>query len=223
MKHWPKVATILTKDLLSELRTRDTVASVLVFAVVVIVIFNFAFESEPGGSQLAAAGILWVSFAFVSVLSLNRAFILEKEKGTLQGLMLCPVPRQVIYFGKMLSSLLFMLVVELALLPLFTVFLDLPFLRPQLLLVVLLATVGMAAVGTLFSAIAVNTRSREVMLPILFFPVVVPVIIAALESTTSALEDNAWGPSLSWMPILLAFDAVFLVLSAWVFDFVLEE
>jgi len=218
-----KVFAILWKDILSELRTKDVATSVLVFALLVIVIFNFAFEPGTEQKGLVAPGILWVAFTFAGVLSLGRSFVLEKEKGCMEGLMLCPVHRDVIYLGKMLGSLAFMLIVEAIVFPIFLMLFDLPLFMPRLGLIAILATVGFVSVGTLFSALAVNTRAREVMLPILFFPVVAPVIIAAVKASGLILEGGAWSDMSSWLQILVAFDVVFLVVSALVFEYVIEE
>lgn len=216
-----KVFAILWKDILSEARTRDVATSVFVFALLVIVVFSFAFE--PGKIELVAAGILWVAFTFAGVLGLSRSFVLEKDKGCLEGLMLCPVDRGAIYLGKMLGSLTFMLVIEAVLLPIFGVLFNQPLLAPELVLIVVLATIGFAAVGTLFSALAVNTKSREIMLPILFFPIVIPVIIAAVKATELVLADGSWSSLSSWLELMVAFDVVFLIVAPLVFEFVIEE
>lgn len=216
-----KVLAILWKDILSELRTRDIVVSVLVFALLVIVIFNFAFEPERVG--LVAAGILWVALTFAGVLGLSRSFVLEKDKDCLEGLMLCPVDREVIYFGKMLGSLTFILVVAVIVLPIFFILFNLPIFRPELVLIVVLATIGFASVGTLFSALAVNTKAREIMLPILFFPIVAPVIIAAVKATGLVFAGESWSSLSSWLQIMAAFDIIFLVVSSLVFEFIVEE
>ncbi len=218
-----KVFAILWKDILSELRARDIVTSVLVFALLVIVIFNFAFEPGAEKIGLVAPGVLWVAFTFAGVLSLNRSFVLEKDKGCLEGLMLCPVDREVIYLGKMLGSLTFMLIVEAIVLPIFSIFFNLPLFMPRLALIAVLATVGFISVGTLFSALAVNTKAREIMLPILFFPIVSPVIIAAVKASGLVLQGEPWGSLSSWLQIIVVFDVIFLVVSALVFEFVLEE
>ena len=172
--------------------------------------------------MLVAPGILWVTFAFAGVLSLSRSFILEKEEGCLEGLMVCPVSREVIYVGKMLGSLLFMLVIEAIALPIFAFLFNLV-LSLQLVTITVLATVGFVAVGTLFSALAVNTRAREMVLPILFLPIVIPVIIAAVSASGLALSGDSWSSLSSWLGIIGAFDAVFLVVSFLVFAFVIEE
>lgn len=218
-----KAFVILWKDILSEFRARDIVTSVLVFALLVLVVFNFAFEPGAGQVELVAPGILWVTFTFAGVLGLNRSFVLEKEKGSLAGLMLCPVDRDVIYFGKMLASLTFMLIVEAIVLPVFSILFNLTIFIPEVAVIAVLATIGFACVGTLFSALAVNTKAREIMLPILFFPIVSPVIIAAVKATGLVLAGDSWGSISSWLQIIAAFDIIFLVLSSLVFEFTIEE
>jgi heme exporter protein B len=223
MRFWAKVITITWKDTLSEIRTKEIVSSVLVFTILVIVIFNFAFAASQEMMRLVAPGILWATFAFAGVLSLNRAFVPENEQGCLEGLMLCPVGREVIYAGKLLGSLLFMLVIEAIALPIFTFLFNLPVLSLQMVTIAILATIGFVAVGTLFSALAVNTKARELVLPVLFLPVVVPVIISAVEASRLALAGEPWGKLASWLQIIGAFDVIFLVVSYLIFAFVIEE
>lgn len=223
MRFWNKVIAITWKDALSEMRTREIIFSVLVFALLVIVTFNFAFGANQETMRLVASGILWVTFTFAGVLSLNRSFIPEKEEGCLEGLMVCPVSREVIYVGKMLGSLFFMLIIEAITLPICAVLFNLPVLTPQLIAITFLATVGFVAVGTLFSALAVNTKAREMVLPILFLPVIVPVIISAVKASGLALSGESWSALSSWLQIIGAFDAIFLVVSFWVFAFIIEE
>ena len=218
-----KAVAITRKDILSESRTREVIFSALVFALLVIVTFNFAFGADQADLTMVAPGILWVTFTFAGVLSLNRAFVPEKEEGCLEGLMASPVSREAIYVGKMLGSLLFMLVIEIIALPVFAVLFDLPVFSGQLVLVTFLATVGFVAVGTLFAALAVNTKARELVLPILFLPVVVPVVICAVKASGDALAGGPWEEISSWLEILVAFDAIFLVISFWVFNYVIEE
>ncbi len=223
MSFWTKAIAITWKDVLSEMRTREIVFSVLVFTLLVIVTFNFAFGASQEKVTLVAPGILWVTFAFTGVLSLNRSFILEKEEGCLAGLMVCPVSREAIYVGKMLGSLLFMLIIEAIALPIFAFLFNLPVLTLEITVIIVLATVGFVAVGTLFSALAVNTKAREMVLPILFLPIVVPIIICAVSATSSALSGESWSGISSWLGIMGAFDAIFLVASYLVFNFVIEE
>ncbi len=223
MRYWNKVMAITLKDARSEMRTREIIFSVLIFTLLVIVTFNFAFAASQETMKLVAPGILWVTFTFAGILSLNRSFIPEKEEACLEGLMACPISREVIYIGKALGSLLFMLIIEIIALPVFALLFNLPVLSPQLITITFLATVGFVAVGTLFSALAVNTKAREMVLPILFLPVVVPIVISAVKASGLALSGASWGELSPWLQIIGAFDAIFLVVSFWVFAFVIEE
>ena len=218
-----KVLAIIHKDIIAELRTKEMFSSMFVFALLVIVIFNFAFELRVANVKQIAPGVLWVAFTFAGMLGLNRSFILEKDKGCLEGLLLAPVDRSAIYFGKMLGNLIFMLVVEAIVLPIFWVLFNPPLFNPALILVIVLGTLGFAGVGTLFSAIAVHTRAREVMLPILLFPIVVPLMIAAVKITGGLLDGQSLSEMRNWMNLLVGFDVIFLTVSYMTFDYVVEE
>lgn len=223
MKYWQKIMTVTWKDTISEMRTREIISSVLVFTLLVIVIFNFAFGTNQTTINLVAPGILWVTFTFAGVLSLNRAFVPEKEQGCLEGLMACPVSREVIYVGKMLASLLFMLIIEAIALPIFAFLFNLPVLSLQIIVITVLTTIGFVTVGTLFSALAVNTKAREMILPILFLPVVIPIIISAVMASGTALAGGSWSELASSLQIIAVFDVIFLVVSFLVFTYVIEE
>ena len=218
-----KILVIVQKDLAVELRTREMLSSMFVFALLVIVIFNFAFELRIENVREVAPGVLWVTFTFAGMLGLNRSFVLEKDRGCLEGLLLCPVDRSAIYFGKMLGNVIFMAIVEAIILPIFSVLFNISLFHPVLLLIVVLGTLGFAGVGTLFSAMAVHTRSREVMLPVLLFPVVVPAMIAAVKATGGILDGQAFSEIAHWVRLLVAFDVIFLVVSFMTFDYVVEE
>lgn len=223
MSFWRKVMAITWKDTISEMRTKEVIFSVLVFTLLVILVFNFAFGEDPEVIKAIAPGILWSTFAFAGVLSLNRSFVPEKEQGCLEGLMAAPISREVIYVGKALSSLLFMLIVEAIALPVFAFLFNLPVLSPQIIIVTFATTVGFVAVGTLFSAMSVNTRAREMVLPVLFLPIVIPIIIGAIKISELALANEPWGNLATWFQIIGAFDVVFLAVSMLVFDFVIVE
>ena len=214
---------IAWKDILSELRTREIISSVLVFALLVLLVFNFAFDLSADQVREIAPGLLWVAFAFSGVLALNRAFISEREEHCLEGLMGCPVGREAIYAGKAIGSLCFMLLVEVIVLPVFALFFNINVLQPELIVVTLLATVGFVAVGTIFSALAVNTRAREMVLPILFLPVVSPVIIAAVKASAISLAGQSWSDMTIWLVVLIAFDVIYLTVPFLVFPYVVEE
>ncbi|PKB79346.1 MAG: heme ABC transporter permease CcmB [SAR202 cluster bacterium Io17-Chloro-G9] len=217
------ILVLLWKDILLEVRSKDLVISVLVFGLLVAIIFNFALNASPQQVTVLAPGILWVAYAFAGTLAMNRTFMREREQGGLDGLLLTPVSRDSIFLGKALASFLFMLLVEAVLLPVFAALLGFSALSWILAATIILATLGFAVVGTLFSAIAVQTRSRELMLPVLFFPVILPVIIGSVQLTTLAIGGNTsvgWG---RWLPLLAIFDALFLVICPWVFSAVMEE
>lgn len=217
------VFAILAKDLLLELRTRDILLSMVLFGLLVIVVFNFAIDPTPRMVAAVAPGILWVSFTFGGVLGLNRSFGLEKDRSNMQGLMLAPVGRDSLYFGKTLGNFVFMLIVEAIVYPAFAIIFNLPLWVPGLIPIILLATLAISAVGTVFSAMAVNTRSREVMLPALFLPVIVPVIIGAVEATGGLLGSDDDANIVRWATFLAVFDAVFLVICPAAFGVILEE
>ena len=218
-----KIFAIFWKDMLTELRTKEIIVSVLVFALLVLVIFSFAFGTGVDGTEMVAPGILWVALTFGGVTGLNRVFAVEKENSRLEGLMLCPVDRAIIYWGKLAGSFTFILAVAVVITPIFLVLFNLPLFLPRLALIIVLATLGFAAVGTLFSAVAINTCARDIMLPILFLPIAVPVIVAAVKATALILAGRPWGDMLIWLQIMIAFDIIYLVVATLVFEFVVEE
>lgn len=220
---WRDSLTILWKDLRIEARTRESLTAVLAFSFVIAFIFNFAFDPTPRIVAAVGPGIVWVAFLFTSMLGMNRTFTMEHERGTLDGLLLAPIGREAIYLGKLLSSLTLLLVVEALMLPVLLLLYDLSLLNFWFVAIVLTTSLGFAAVGTLFSAIAVHTKAREVMLPVLFLPVVLPIVIGAVSSTSAALSGGGWNEVGKWLQLIVAFDIVFLVLSSWAFEYVLEE
>jgi heme exporter protein B len=224
MTFFQRLATVFLKDLRLEWRTREAMSAMLLFAILVLVIFNFTFSPDRELVLLIGPGILWVAFTFAGVLGLNRAFAAEQENGCLSGVLLTPIDRGGIFLGKWLANLVFTVVAEMILLPFFILFFNLTLTSelPTLLLVCLLGTVGFTAVGTLLAAVSANTRLREVMLPILLFPITVPVIIGAVESTGMILNHETEGLR-GMMRMLALYDVIFLVSSTLLFDFVLEE
>jgi heme exporter protein B len=217
--------TITWKDMLSEFRSRETITSMLIFCLIVVVIFNFMFE--PGSTLVREMipGILWVAITFAGILGLNRSFIYEVDQGCMLGLLLCPVDHYIIYLGKMLGNFFFMLIMEIVILPLMIVLFNLNItnILLPLMLVIFLGTLGFAAVGTLLSAISVNTRAREILLPILLFPIAIPILMAAVKATGSLINDATITNALSWIKILTGFDIIFLVISCLLFEYVVED
>ena len=230
MSYLSAVLAILQKDIRSELRTKEMVASMFVFAVLVLLIFNFTLSLDGETTLALAPGILWVAFVFAGSLGLNRSFASERENRSIHGLMLAPVDRSALYFGKLASNVIFMLVAEIFLLPLFMLFFNLnlftelePAAFMTFLLVVVLGTVGYAAVGTTLAAIAANTTMREVLLPVLLFPIAVPMVIGAAESTRLIFQPDLFNSPWNWIRLLVVFAVVFVVVSWLTFEYVLEE
>ena len=217
------IGVLVWKDILLEIRSRELVVSMLVFGLMLVVVFNFALSVTPQRVTTVAPGILWASFAFAGVLAMSRAFAREREQGGLDGLLLTPVSRDAIFLGKATAIFLFMLLVEAILLPIFAGLMGFSAVSFTLLLTIVLATAGFALVGALFAAIAVQTKSREILLPVLFFPVILPVIVGAVQSTKLAIGGESVVGIGHWLPLIGAFDAVFLVICPWVFSLVVEE
>jgi len=217
------VGAVVWKDLRAEYRSRELLGSMLVFALLVILIFNFALELDIRTRETVASGVLWVTFAFAGTLGLNRSMGVEKDRGCLDGLLLAPVDRSAIYFGKVLGNLIFMTIVEAIVLPTFSVLYNLNLLEPGLILVVLLGSVGYSAVGTLLSSMAVQARTRDILLPILLFPVSIPLLLAAVKASNGFLQQLEMVDIMPWLNILLVYDVIFIAVAFMLFDFVVEE
>jgi heme exporter protein B len=214
---------ILWKDVVAELRSKELVSAMLVFALIVVVVFNFAVELRLDLARQTAIGFLWITILFAGMLGLGRSLAREKDRGCLDGLLLAPMVRGMIFVGKMLGNLAFILAIEIVILPLFIFLFDVPFYRPLLLLAVLLGTVGFAGVGTLLSAMAVHTRARDVMLPIILLPVTIPLVLAAVRASRVVVDARGMGEYWAWAGILIAFDLVLTAISYLTFDYIVEE
>jgi heme exporter protein B len=217
------VNAIIWKDLAAELRSRELLSAMLVFALLVILIFNFSLELDAQARSSVTAGVLWVTFAFAGTLGLNRSMSMEKDRGCLDGLLLAPVDRSAIYFGKAIGNLIFMLIVEAIVLPVYSVLYSTNLFKPGLLLIILLGSIGYVAVGTLLSSMAVQTRTRDVLLPILLFPLIIPVLIAAVKGSTGFLQGTASIDVLPWINLLIVYDVIFIAVAFMVFDYIVEE
>src|SRR5438874_2750389 len=220
-----QLRALIWKEGLVEARGRETVLAGAVFALLVLVIFNFAFDLRVENVSAVAPGVLWVTVTFAGVLSLGRAFARERDRRTLDGILLAPIDRSALYLAKVVTSVLSMLVVEVVALPAFVGLFNLVVNVPLLIVALFLGTVGLAGVGTLFAAIAAHTRAREVLLPLLLFPIQVPVILATVKTTGAAVRvPGTEPPDVSqWLGLLVAFDAIFLSLSVLLFEYVIEE
>jgi heme exporter protein B len=214
---------IVWKDLAAELRSRELLSAMLVFSLLVIMIFNFALELDAKTRYSVTSGVLWVTFAFAGTLGLNRSMAMEKDRGCLDGLLLAPVDRSAIFFGKALSNLCFMLIVEAIVLPVYSVLYNVNLINPGLIAVILLGSIGYVSVGTLLSSMTIQTRTRDMLLPILLFPVVIPVFIAAVKASGGFLQGLEMADIWPWINLLIVYDVVFTAVAFMVFDFVVEE
>ncbi len=215
---------IVQKDLSAEFRSRELLSAMLVFSMLVILIFNFALELDIKVRQSVTAGVLWTTFAFAGTLGLNRSMAVEKDRGCMDGLLLAPVDRAAIFFGKAISNLAFMLIVEAIVLPLYAMlYNEVRIFQPSFLGVILLGSIGYIAVGTLLSAMSVQTRTRDVLLPILLFPVAVPVLLASVKASGGILNNATFAEILTPLNLLIVYDVIFIAVAFMVFDFVVEE
>ncbi len=212
---------VTRKDLLIEVRSREIVYTTLFFAVSCVLVFAFSFVREGRAIEDAAAGILWIAIAFSGTLALGRAFERERQSETLRALLIAPIHRPALYVGKLAGILLLLAVVEAIVVPLIAFMFQAPLFREPLLMFGLLATgtIGFAAVGTLFAAMLVRARSRDVLLPVLLYPITVPVIIAGVRGTAALLQADVDIPmARAWLSMLTFFDVVFITLALWTFE-----
>ena len=216
---------IARKDLAIEFRTRSAFLSVLVFALLGIVIFYFAWDSTAVSAADLAPGVLWVIFTFSGLLGLHRSFGVEQEEGAIDGLLASPVSREAIFLGKAGANLVFVLAVQAIAIPAVSLFYNLPLggIALPLAAIALLAAIGLVAVGTLFSSMAANTRLSELLLPMLSLPFFVPIVIPAAQATAKLLSGRPVGDALPWLRLLLAFDLVFVAACMLAYPFTLEE
>ena len=217
------IRAVIWKDLTAEWRTRENLSAMLVFALLVILIFNFALELDIQAQESLSAGVLWTTFIFAGTIGLNRSLSVEKDRGCLDGLLLAPVDRSVIYFGKAIGNLIFMLLVEIVVLPVYSFLYQVPVFQPGFLLVVLLGSIGYVAVGTLLATMVVQVRTRDILLPILLFPLTLPVIIPAVKASQGFLLMLPLTEITPWLNLLIVYDLIFTAAAFMVFDFVVEE
>jgi heme exporter protein B len=221
MAFWRVAWLVVRKDVAVELRSREILAMTVFFAVSCILIFAVAFVREGRALPDAAAGILWIAVAFAGTLALGRTFERERQGDTIRALLLAPAARPAIYVGKLLSILALLAIAELVIVPLIGLLFQAPLFDHALLMIALLATgtVGFCAVGTLFAAMLVRTRGRDVWLPILLYPITIPVIIAGVRGTAALLQPEAdVAMARFWISLLFFFDVVFVTLSLWTFE-----
>ncbi len=216
---------IAAKDVRAELRSRTALLSALVFAALVLVVFNFARDPTAVAAGVLAPSVLWVTFALAAMVAMNRGFMIERENAAIDGLLLAPLPREALFLGKLLANLAFVGAVELVTLPLFTLFFNINLWSrlPGILAVTVLATIGFVAVGTIFSAMAVRTRFAELLLPVLLLPFMVPPLIGAVQVTSRLLDGRPLSEVWGWLRLLALYDVVFVTLCTLAFSAVVDE
>ncbi|NLC38935.1 MAG: ABC transporter permease [Clostridia bacterium] len=225
MRTFGKAGQIFWKDLILELRSKQILSAMLIFALLVVVVFAFAFQPARETTRQVFPGMIWVAFAFAGVVGLNRSFVGERQQDCLMGLLLAPLEPVSIYFGKVLGSLFLMGVMELAALPLFFVFFDFPFpaSRGLFILILFLGSLGFCLIGTFLAALAAHARASEILLPLILFPVLVPVLIGAVKASSLILAGGpVTGEIMVWLRLLAVYDGIFLVVPWLLFEYVLE-
>lgn len=217
------VRAIIRKDLQAELRSRELVATMLLFALLSVLVFSFALELDRVAREEAVSGVLWVTVVFSSILGLNRSMAMEREGGNMDGMLLAPIDRSAVFVGKLFGNYVFALAVGLLLLPLMSLLYNMNLLRPWLLLTLLIGTFGISTSGTLLAAMTVQTRSREALLPIVMLPVILPLLLGAVRATTGIANDAPVNDWMLWPQVIAIIDVIYLVLCYVTFPYVIEE
>jgi heme exporter protein B len=221
--YWRAVGAVAWKDLRAEIRSRELINSMVLFTFMTVMVFSLALELDREARQTTVAGVLWVTIVFAGLIGLSRSLAAEKDRGSLDALLLAPVERSALFFGKMIGNLLFVLVIALVLLALLTVLFNVTLLKPLLVVVVVLGTLGFTTAGTLLSSMSVHARAREALLPIILMPVVLPVLISAVRASTAILEGLPRADWFPWVQLLVVADVIFLAAGYGLFDYVVEE
>lgn len=221
--YWHVVGTIVWKDLRAEIRSREMVNSMILFTLMTVMVFSLALELDREARQTTVTGVLWVTIVFAGILGLGRSLASEKDRGSLDALLLAPIDRSALFFGKMIGNMLFVLIIAGVLLVLLTVMFNMTLIKPLLIGVIVLGVLGFTTVGTLLSSISVHARAREAMLPILLMPVVLPVLISAVRASSAILENLPREDWLPWIQLLAVADVIFIAAAYALFDYVVEE
>jgi len=214
---------LIAKDLRLEWRSREMLTAMLVFALLMIFIFNFALALDADARADVSAGVLWTTLAFAGSLGLNRSLGQEKDQGCLDGLLLAPVDRTLIFLAKMIINMMSMLLTAAIIFPLYSIFYNVDLYIPRLFGVVFLGTLGYSALGTLLAAMAIQARTRDILLPILLFPLLLPMLVAAVKFTAGILAGALIADLRGWIDLLVVYDLVFLGLGLITFEWLIEE
>lgn len=220
---WPTALAIFRKDLRAELRSRELVASMALFAALCVLTFSFALELDREARESVVSGVLWVTVTFSAILGLNRSLSGERESSGLDAVLLAPIPRASLYLGKLLANFAFTLAVSLIFLPVMTILYNQPLLNPWLVVALVLGAFGLTSVGTLLAAMTVQTRSRDALLPIVMLPTALPALLAAVNATNAILNGADASLWQGWLLLLLVIDVFYAVFCALLFRYVVEE
>lgn len=224
MNYFKVLFVVIKKDIITEYRTKEVINAALVFALMLVIVFSFTLEAGLGLEKKISGGIFWITVTFAGILSFNKTIGTETDNGNFQALMLAPVDRSAVFFGKVISNMLFLLLVEIILIPLFLVFYNVMIINhPLMVAVIILCTYAYSLIGTLFSIVSVRTSSREIMLPILFLPFMVPVIIAAVLATNVFITGGEIYYSYNWIKLTAVFDIIFTAVIYGIFSLIIEE
>lgn len=216
---------LLRKDLLLELRRRDSLLTMFFFGTLLLFVFHFSFDLPPDKVAEMTPALLWLAFLFTGTLGLAQLFNAERENHCLDALLLSPLDRGALFLAKTCFNLILMVLVEIVVIPLFWILFNLDSwnLLPQLFLVTFLGTVGFCVLGTIMAAITLKARARELLLPLILFPLMIPIILATIRCMENILRSGAFGDALPWLRLLLGFDVIFLTVGVLIFDWVIES
>ncbi|MFN8449825.1 MAG: heme exporter protein CcmB [Anaerolineae bacterium] len=217
------VLSIVRKDFQAEFRSRELIGSMGLFALLAVMVFSFALELDRNARVESISGVLWVTIVFASILGLNRSMAMERDQGNLDALLIAPINRAAIFVGKLVGNFVFTLVIGLVLLPLMTILYNVSLFHPLLFVVLLLGTLGFTTLGTLLAAMTVQTRAREALLPIVMMPVVLPLLLAAVNASTSILNASPQNDWVQWTQILVVLDVIYLTICFLLFEYIVEE
>lgn len=217
------VFAIITKDLRSEVRSRELISAMVLFAFLSILIFSFALELDRVAREEAVSGVLWVTLIFASILGFNRSMAMERDHGNIDAMLLAPVSRSAIFIGKLTGNYLFTLIVGLVMLPVMTILYNKTMLDGWVILTTVIGIFGFSTIGTLLATMTVQTRAREALLPIAMLPVVLPFLLTAVRATTGILGDAPQSDWIVWVQLLGGISIIYLVLCFFLYGFVVEE
>lgn len=224
-KYFKTIYHIFEKDILLELKSKEVINSMLIFSLLTVIVFSFIFEPGAEYKNDLVGGILWMAIVFAGILGLNKSMMSEINGGNLNALLLAPVDKSAIFFGKVLSNFVFLVFMEIITIPVFTIFYNINVFQHNLLSipVLILGNYGFSILGTLFSIISVKSRTREVMLPILLLPLMIPIILAAIQSINIFINGGAISDANKWIRLIAAFDLIFTFVVYAMFDYIVEE